>query len=618
MTRVSNNGWPEQTNPSGGYSFLAPNGQLVERIASLDLVILFSYVLMRWHTEIEPVTVAYGGRTPVQNASVNGAPDSDHTSFTAIDANGAKHPYEAHISGAWYSGFTAAGEATLRDILSACEVLEWGGYFHSPYRDSMHIQVRQEFPYPTPYPWKRVVSDADVAAAAAKVGAWVKRVQTSVGVSPADGIAGPGYIAAVKRWQLAHGLTADGVFGPISQGVAGWDTGARPSGPALPGHDISSNNGPGVLANANGDFVIARVGEGLSWDDSEYPGFATGTRAAKQEFGAYWLAWPTFDALTCARNFVAAAKLQPGEQHALDFEPLTIKKDLPRWAPQEWPQWVIDFLTEVDRLKGGRCLQYSNDWTLATLMHYATPAQAAELATHPLWKAGWNNTYQAQYGPGNLHGYRQLAMWQYGGTNIDTDTFYGDRATFRAMGVGTTSTPPVKITPPPAPTPKADQFPLPTGQVYAPDDGTPLTHSGARAGDRLAIRRIQHIVGVEDVDGHYGPTTAKYVTAFQRAHHLTADGKVGPATWAALTKIVHWPFPLPKGHVYAMNDHTVYTHSGANWGDQNDIRFIQSKVGIKQDGLFGTTTKAAVLQWQKAHHLTADGQVGLTTWKAMF
>lgn len=40
------------------------------------------------------------------------------------------------------------------------------------------------------------------------------------------------------------------------------------------------------------------------------------------------------------------------------------------------------------------------------------------------------------------------------------------------------------------------------------------------------------------VDGIYGPVTAESVWRFQRRHGLTADGIVGPQTWAALGRPV--------------------------------------------------------------------------------
>ena len=40
-------------------------------------------------------------------------------------------------------------------------------------------------------------------------------------------------------------------------------------------------------------------------------------------------------------------------------------------------------------------------------------------------------------------------------------------------------------------------------------------------------------------DGHFGPGTKAGVATFQRAHHLTPDGVVGPKTQEALQKTVH-------------------------------------------------------------------------------
>jgi hypothetical protein len=39
------------------------------------------------------------------------------------------------------------------------------------------------------------------------------------------------------------------------------------------------------------------------------------------------------------------------------------------------------------------------------------------------------------------------------------------------------------------------------------------------------------------VDGYLGHATRGAIIDFQRAHGLTADGQVGPATWAALEKV---------------------------------------------------------------------------------
>lgn len=49
--------------------------------------------------------------------------------------------------------------------------------------------------------------------------------------------------------------------------------------------------------------------------------------------------------------------------------------------------------------------------------------------------------------------------------------------------------------------------------------------------------------------------------------------------------------------------------------NKNLTRLIQSFVGVKVDGLYGSATKEAVKKWQKANGLTADGIVGINSWK---
>ena len=48
---------------------------------------------------------------------------------------------------------------------------------------------------------------------------------------------------------------------------------------------------------------------------------------------------------------------------------------------------------------------------------------------------------------------------------------------------------------------------------------------------------------------------------------------------------------------------------------KNLTKLVQKMVGVTADGKFGNDTKTAVKAWQKANKLTADGEVGLNTWK---
>lgn len=77
-----------------------------------------------------------------------------------------------------------------------------------------------------------------------------------------------------------------------------------------------------------------------------------------------------------------------------------------------------------------------------------------------------------------------------------------------------------------------------------------------------------------------------------------ADGKWGSECEAAARKAVcrrsYWP-----------------------WNNKSLTKLIQRVVGVTADGKFGAETKSAVTAWQSQNGLTADGAVGINSWKRM-
>jgi putative chitinase len=55
-----------------------------------------------------------------------------------------------------------------------------------------------------------------------------------------------------------------------------------------------------------------------------------------------------------------------------------------------------------------------------------------------------------------------------------------------------------------------------------------------------------------------------------------------------------------------------------NGSKGEDVKKLQTKLGLTADGSFGSVTEAAVKKWQTENKLTADGIVGPTTWTKMF
>ena len=125
------------------------------------------------------------------------------------------------------------------------------------------------------------------------------------------------------------------------------------------------------------------------------------------------------------------------------------------------------------------------------------------------------------------------------------------------------------------------------------------------------------------VDGVYGSGTAAAVRAFQRLYGLTVDGIVGLTTWTEL----YDQFRSIQSDNGTPN---AYPGTALRQGSSGqNVRLVQfwlkiartvysSLNNVTVDGVFGSSTAAAVRRFQTYFGLTSDGVVGRTTWNKLY
>ena len=107
------------------------------------------------------------------------------------------------------------------------------------------------------------------------------------------------------------------------------------------------------------------------------------------------------------------------------------------------------------------------------------------------------------------------------------------------------------------------------------------------------VRILQLALNVK-ADGIFGSDTQGALTAFQKAHNLTANGICDSTTWTALAS----------------------KFTTIRLGDKNNsVLAWQYFLNISADGIFGSGTRASTIAFQSSANLVADGIVGQKTWK---
>lgn len=377
--------------------------------------------------------------------------------------------------------------------------------------------------------------------------------QNTIGVVPADGIFGPQTLAATKAWQSAHGLTPDGIVGPLTWAAA-------TNGGVLPNTGVSAGASSSANGNADDAFDVL-VANAIAKKDT----------AALEALAA--------QAQARGLNDVAAS---------IRAEEAAISGG----APVVTPAVPNKPVTPSPATSTGRAV-----------ISKAANSKGADVTT---WQKIVGVTADGIFGPATDTATR---AWQKA-HGLTADGIVGPATWAAAYAVN-----PVVATAPPAPV------------VVTTPASRPTIQSGSSGADVKAWQTILNQSYGTAIDGQFGPATKTATMQWQKAHGLTADGIVGPQTWAAgyntfptlsvqpavmVTPAAKAAAPVPVVTPIAA---PVVTHATIKQGSTgNDVKLWQGVIGTTADGQFGPNTAALTKSWQSSHGLTADGIVGPLSW----
>lgn len=160
-----------------------------------------------------------------------------------------------------------------------------------------------------------------------------------------------------------------------------------------------------------------------------------------------------------------------------------------------------------------------------------------------------------------------------------------------------------------------------TNTVAGPNDTLVLGSRGPVVSE-VQSSLATHGFSPGSADGIFGGKTFAAVLAFQEARGLLVDGKVGPATKAALASEVQAQ-PSPQQAVSApppAASSGALVAYGTRGSSVIDLQSMLAQLGHDPggvDGAFGPLTLAAIKRFQQANGLTDDGTVGQGTWDAL-
>ncbi|MCH5256900.1 MAG: LysM peptidoglycan-binding domain-containing protein [Lachnospiraceae bacterium] len=145
-------------------------------------------------------------------------------------------------------------------------------------------------------------------------------------------------------------------------------------------------------------------------------------------------------------------------------------------------------------------------------------------------------------------------------------------------------------------------------------------------------RNYPAIPEITDEIGVFGSSTEAAVKKFQSVFNLGADGIVGKATWYKLSQVYTAVTRLAEldSEGTSIGVGTVPPNAVLSQGSRgNDVltlqyilnviaQFYPNIPSVSQDGIFGASTRQAVITFQQMMQLNPDGVVGAATWQALY
>lgn len=152
-----------------------------------------------------------------------------------------------------------------------------------------------------------------------------------------------------------------------------------------------------------------------------------------------------------------------------------------------------------------------------------------------------------------------------------------------------------------------------------PNDAlTTYVKNGAKVGGYAVSDHINHV--------HWATSDALVRRCEARAAQLWPHLAPGVVITPAPTPPIP-VFPLPAGHYYGLITGPSESHGGYYLTERDEIQLIQKRLQALghapnisgwADGIFEQPTADAVIKYQRAKNLVADGKVGPVTWTKLF